>query len=761
MDESSATALGEAQHAAELLELGQAFFEVDREWRIVRVNANQERLSRRPRSETLGRVLWEVFPDAAAPETPWWREYHRCMAERVPVQFEGYFAPLDQWTAVAAYPVSTGGIVAFFRDVTAQKRAEQAVGEALRAADGERARLAAVLEAMPAGVAIVDVNGAVLQFNEAFVRIWGSPPPTATVGDYREWRGWWVDTGEPLAATDWAMARALSGGQVVPGDVVEIEKFDGSGRTTIVNAAAPIRDGAGRIVGGVVAEVDISAQARAEDALRRSEVMLEAFFEASPGILNIVEEEGFRYVKADPTTPTYFGLTRETIVGKALAELAPGFVERFGSMLQRVIDTGQPELNREVMNADPNRPGETTHWRASYFPVPLPGGKRGVGVMGVEITDLKKAETALREADRRKDEFLGVLSHELRNPLAPIRNALWILERADPAGQQARRAREVAARQVAHLTRLVDDLLDVTRIARGKVELRRADLDLGALARRTADDYHGVMQGRGFEFTLDVPLDPVVVNGDKTRLAQVLGNLLDNAAKFTPAGGRVTLTVGVDGASAVIRVRDTGAGLEPDMLEAAFEPFTQGKQTLARSEGGLGLGLALVKGIVALHGGEVTVGSAGAGTGAEFLVRLPLVASGAPEAGERGGRDAAQATACRRRVLIVEDSRDSAETLAALVEMLGHDAEVAYDGPSAIAKAREHAPDVVLCDIGLPGMDGYDVARQIRACAPAGIRLVAVTGYARPEEVLRAAEAGFDGHLSKPPDPEKLAELIR
>jgi CheY-like chemotaxis protein/two-component sensor histidine kinase len=319
----------------------------------------------------------------------------------------------------------------------------------------------------------------------------------------------------------------------------------------------------------------------------------------------------------------------------------------------------------------------------------------------------------------------------------------------------------VASRQIAHLTRLVDDLLDVTRIARGKVELRRAGLDLGVLARRTADDYRALMQGRGFEFALDVPPDPVIVNGDEIRLAQVLGNLLDNAAKFTPAGGRVMLAVGVDGGNAVIRVHDTGAGLEPDLLETIFEPFTQGKQTLARSEGGLGLGLALVKGIVALHGGDVTVGSAGAGSGAEFVVTLPLVASGGPEPGERGGRPAAQATPSRRRVLIVDDNRDSVDTLAELIEMLGHDAEVAYDGPTAIAKARAHAPDLVLCDIGLPGMDGYEVARQIRACVPMDVRLVAVTGYAQPEDVLKAAEAGFDGHVAKPPDPEKLAELLR
>jgi PAS domain S-box-containing protein len=379
--------------------------------------------------------------------------------------------------------------------------------------------------------------------------------------------------------------------------------------------------------------------------------------------------------------------------------------------------------------------------------------------INTDITELKRAQEALRDADHRKDEFLGMLSHELRNPLAPIRNSLYILDRTDPSGQQARRAKEVATRQVAHITRLVDDLLDVTRIVRGKIELRGLDLDLAALARRTADDYRALISDRGLDFEVDVPGVPVFVNGDETRLAQVLGNLLSNAAKFTPAGGRVSLTVQVHAPRVAVHVRDTGPGIAADVLPTIFEPFTQAKQTLARSEGGLGLGLALVRGLVALHGGEVSVRSPDGGQGTEFVVALPLTAPRATSTGQPETR--ATPIPRHRRVLVIDDNRDAAESLAALVGMMGHETEVAYDGFQGLRSAAERFPDVVLCDIGLPGMDGYEFARQLRARAgKRAVRLVAVSGYAQPEDVAKAAEAGFDAHVAKPPDPEKLASLL-
>jgi PAS domain S-box-containing protein len=283
-------------------------------------------------------------------------------------------------------------------------------------------------------------------------------------------------------------------------------------------------------------------------------------------------------------------------------------------------------------NGFPIRDGQGKLVRGFITIRDITGQVRAKAEQGRADAALRDANERLREADRRKDEFLGMLSHELRNPLAPIRNSLYILDRAEPAGQQARRAKDVLNRQVGHLTRLVDDLLDVTRIARGKIELRRTDLDLTALVARTAEDYRALMRDRDLELDVDVAGDPVVVHGDEVRLAQVLGNLLSNAAKFTPAGGRVTLALRPHEGRAVVLVRDTGPGIPPEVMSRVFEPFIQGKQTLARSEGGLGLGLALVKGLVALHGGEVAAFSPGPGDGTEFVVTLPLFER--PEASE-------------------------------------------------------------------------------------------------------------------------------
>ncbi len=370
---------------------------------------------------------------------------------------------------------------------------------------------------------------------------------------------------------------------------------------------------------------------------------------------------------------------------------------------------------------------------------------------------LRESERTLRESDRRKNEFLGVLSHELRNPLAPIRNSIYILENADPAGEQAARARAVIQRQVEHLTRIVDDLLDVTRIGRGKIELKRSRVDLASMIRRAAEDHGALFHQRGIDLAVHAPGGPMWADVDPTRLAQVVGNLLNNAAKFTPRGGGVRLALEAVRGAAEVHVHDTGVGIEPDLLTHMFEPFVQAERTLARTDGGLGLGLALVKGITELHGGSVRAASAGPGQGAELVVRLPLT-NGATEPDVLVRREA---SASARRVLVVDDNVDSAETLAQLIEIFGHAADVAHDGETAISMARATRPDVIFCDLGLPGMSGYDVVRSLRReDALRQTEIFAVSGYAQLEDRQRAADAGFDGHIAKPCDPEEIRRLL-
>ncbi|AUX44635.1 uncharacterized protein SOCE26_061010 [Sorangium cellulosum] len=404
---------------------------------------------------------------------------------------------------------------------------------------------------------------------------------------------------------------------------------------------------------------------------------------------------------------------------------------------------------------------EIAHRRASEEA--LRGRERQLTAL---VAELKQTQDALREADRRKDEFLATLAHELRNPLAPLLNAVELLKVAGPQGSIVERARTIMERQVGHMTRLVDDLLDISRISRGKIALSFARLDLVELVRATALDYRPLLEARGVRLELALPDAPVWLHADATRLTQALGNLLQNARKFTDAGGVVRVSVaparaeGARGAVSV-EVADTGIGMDPAVLERIFEPFAQVEQGPGASRGGLGIGLALVKGVVELHGGCARAASAGVGRGAAITITLPL---GAPA--ERGqgapGPVAAARAGGARRILIIEDNVDAADSLRLLLERRGHAVSVAHSGADGVAAARLSAPDVILCDIGLPGvLNGYGVVRALRAeGGMAGTSIVALTGYGQEDDRRRAHAAGFDAHVTKPVTPATLERLL-
>jgi two-component system CheB/CheR fusion protein len=372
-----------------------------------------------------------------------------------------------------------------------------------------------------------------------------------------------------------------------------------------------------------------------------------------------------------------------------------------------------------------------------------------------------EAAEALREADRNRTQFLAMLSHELRNPLAPIKNSLYILDRAVAGGDQAKRAQAVIARQVEQFSRIIDDLLDTTRILSGKVQLKLKLLDLNEVVRQTVEDHRSVFEQNGVHLEASLAARPVVVKADWARMAQVVGNLLTNAAKFTERGGNTRVSVGRDGmGGAEVHVADTGMGMSPEILGRLFEPFTQADRTLDRSRGGIGLGLALVKGFVELHRGEVSAHSAGPGQGAELIVRLPLdIVQDVAKTEDKTEPSTAERRP--RRVLIIEDNVDAADCLREALELNDHEVEAASTGPEGLEKAHRFKPDVVLCDIGLPGMDGYEVARAFRSDeALKGIFLVALSGYAGTKDLERAADAGFHRHLAKPLSIERLEDLL-
>ncbi len=379
------------------------------------------------------------------------------------------------------------------------------------------------------------------------------------------------------------------------------------------------------------------------------------------------------------------------------------------------------------------------------------------------LKESRQHAEALREADRRKDDFLAMLAHELRNPLAPVRNAVEILRLAQTVDPSVTHARDVISRQVSHMVRLVDDLLDVARIARNKIELRLDRCDLTAIVRQTAEDYRPTLVATGIHLQVDLPSEPVMLTGDATRLAQIFGNLLHNSGKFTPAGGNVHLNIERDDSTkmAIVRVADSGIGLDPKVIGQLFEPFIQADQSLDREKGGLGLGLALVRGLVELHHGTVTAESPGLGLGSTFVVRLPLTEAQETTAGSPvdPGPQAANKV---NKILVIEDYKDAAKTLQLLLELLGYVVEIAFDGPSGLKICRTFRPDVIISDLGLPGaMNGYEVARSIRQDPDlSGTYLIALSGYGQDEDRKKTHDAGFNDHLVKPVELENLQQAM-
>ena len=377
--------------------------------------------------------------------------------------------------------------------------------------------------------------------------------------------------------------------------------------------------------------------------------------------------------------------------------------------------------------------------------------------------ELHRRTEELNAEDRRKDQFLAMLAHELRNPLAPIRNAVELMRQVETFDPSFQPSREMVERQVKHLARLVDDLLDVSRITHGNVRLRKEPVELGTIIRRAVEGVRPLVETRSHTLEVDLPSAPLLVDADVARLEQIVSNLLDNAARYTMPGGHLGVTARREDGEAVVRVRDSGIGVPPDVLDRVFEPFVQtAGESLARTEGGLGVGLSLVRSLVEMHGGRVEAHSPGLGQGSEFVVRLPTgLPAGAGAAAQEPAAAPSGAQDRSLRVLVVEDNLDAAESLATLLRLWNHDVQVVHDGRAALDAARAQKPEVVLLDIGLPGLDGYQVARQLRNEASlAHTLLVAMTGYGQPEDRRRSREAGIHHHFVKPVEPLVLRSLL-
>ena len=509
--------------------------------------------------------------------------------------------------------------------------------------------------------------------------------------------------------------------------------------------------------------------ARLNRDLRHRIDEMQTLFDVAPVGIAVAEDPGCNVIRANPACASILGIANEVNASKSgrdahrlpfrvMKDGREVPVEALPMQYAAATGVGLHEVELDIVHED----GRVVH--LSEYASPLrdeQGNIRGCLGVFVDITERKRAGDALREAARRKDEFLAILGHELRNPLAPIRNCLDVLRLANATPAQRETARTLMERQVLHLSRLVDDLLDVSRISSGRILLRKERLDATEIVRATVGDYRESLEQAGLRVALDLADEPLWIVADATRLCQAVGNVLHNAAKFTGRGGLVSIGVKRENDDTVaIAIRDSGIGMEREMLDRSCEAFSQADRGLDRSGGGLGLGLALVKRLLELHGGSVDAASEGAGRGSLFTLRLPLEpGSAAPAAAPA---PSARSAHNRRRVLIVEDDISSAASMSLLLELSGHTVAAAHDGPSSIETARQFRPEVVVCDIGLPGeMDGYAVAKAFRA--DPSLRsafLIALTGYGQHDDRRRAEEAGFDTHLTKPADPSVLKSLL-
>jgi PAS domain S-box-containing protein len=521
-----------------------------------------------------------------------------------------------------------------------------------------------------------------------------------------------------------------------------------------------LRDRSGRHLGFSKITRDLTERRRQEEQLRQSEERLRLMVESVRDYAIFMLDPGGHIVSWNAGAERIKGYRPGEIIGKHFTvfylpeDLARGLPQH---ELEVAARTGRFEDEGWRLRKDGTR-----FWANVVITAVFDGAGhlRGYAKVTRDLTERERLQTLERET-RKTTEFLAMLGHELRNPLAPIRNAVEIIRAQQTDDPRVQRARDTIDRQVSHLSRLVDDLLDMSRITSGKVTLHKEPLDLAVVVSRAVEATRAALDERNHALTLTLPPDPLRVDGDATRLAQVAMNLIHNAAKYTPEGGQVWVSLRREDKQAVLSVCDNGIGISADLAPRVFDLFVQGERALDRADGGLGIGLTLVRKLVDSHGGTVEAKSAGPGQGSEFVVRLPALADDSTEAAASQQPAAPDHGPRGRRVLVVDDNSDSAETMVILLQIWGHDVHVATDGPTALAVAAERRPEVVLLDIGLPGMNGYDVARRLREIpGMEHVVLVAMTGYGQEEDRRRSWEAGFTRHLVKPIASEILKEVL-
>jgi len=687
------------------------------------------------------------------------------------------------------------GSIAMITDITDRKRIEVEKDNYMKIAEERAAWLQAIMDLIPAGIWISDHTGKVTMVNQEAINMYrGSSPLTGSPEEYTSYKLFLPGTDEPVVFEQYVPNGALIG------VALDFERFDGTRGTQVASTEA-LRDKDGNIINYVAVSMDITPLRQAEIALQESEKnaldLVEKLNKAKEELINalhLAEQKSAEWkaiADAIPDGLTVYGKNGEILymndtvkntigdydesvksnLDKRMREFRSSSpngenIEPKDTALYIALNNG--EITRDCVAKSIMSSGKTIYSSHSCAPIKSNNGEiTGAVMIHKDITERvaleKKTDELveeLREADQNKNAFINMLSHELRNPLASIMISLDLMDKLIPEEQRNYKALEIAKRQGKQLTNLVDDLLDVTRISQNKIALKKETVELNELINKAVQDFQPQFIDKNVKLEIELTT-PLFLEADPSRITQVIGNLLHNARKFTRNNDLVTVAVSTDtnNNEAVITVQDTGRGIDSNNLKDLFEPFTQVDKTLDRSLGGLGLGLAIVKGMVELHGGRVEAFSEGIGKGAKFTIWLPL-----PEKhiGLDEGCEKMDAKAIKSlKILIIDDNRDLAEIICELIGFLGYETESAHNGADGIAKARELQPDVIICDIGLPGISGYEVAKLIRKDADLqDTFLIALSGYAQPEDIEKSKEAGFDRHLAKPVSLETLQMFL-
>ncbi len=636
-------------------------------------------------------------------------------------------------------------------DITAARQSAEAVRRSER-------QLRDVLDCLSAFVGVLTPDGILIEANRPALEA-ASLRPEDVLGRPFDETYWWSYSADVRAGLREAIEKARRGDP----SQYDVDVRVGEGRfITIDFTLVPLKDERGEITHLIPSAMDITDRRRTEEALRESERRFRSL--ATSDCIGIVVGDrhgGLSYVNDEYLR--LLGYTRQEYDAHPFGwtEITPPeWLEVDRRMISEAWDGGASSpYEKEYIAKNGRRvPVLVGFARLSEHDEKLVA-------FVLDLTERKRAEKALRDADRRKNEFIAMLAHELRNPLAAISTAVHILKMKGPTQPELVWGRDVIGRQVKQLTRLIDDLLDVSRITTGKIQLKRSDIDIRDVINRASESVQQLIASREHELTLAIQDGPLPAFADPSRLEQVVTNLLTNAAKFTDCGGKLTVSAEHEGGSIIVRVLDNGVGIAPELKPVIFDLFTQIEPAPDRGHGGLGIGLTLVKSLVEMHGGAVEVRSEGAGQGSEFTVRIPSTETSRNETRTRDSNpshdEVARSAGKRSRVLVVDDHQDVVHGLARLLETAGHEVRTAHEAASALQIARDFRPEFILTDIGLPGMDGYELARELRVLPQlAGATLIAVSGYGQVADKVRSRSAGFDHHLLKPVEPSTLLPLL-